>query len=197
MARRAIKTVLIILAVVVLFAIGAAGYYFGRIVPLIKAGKEHGIYNAVASRASAAGFGFEIQSGARKKIADLKGKVVVVDVWASWCGTCIYNIPKIIALRTKYPDQSVEIVGLNLDDNGWAKVKPFLKKHPEINYTIAVPSPAPSFLIETLVDLKPLGSVSVLPTIFVIDRSGALAGKFVSSRHEQEIDDLVSKLIEE
>lgn len=197
MAKHAGKAIWISLAAAVLLAIAAAGYYFGRISPLIKAGKQHGVNLTASSRPSAADFGFVTEGGAQNKIADLKGKVVVVDVWATWCGTCIYNIPKIVALRNKYSDQSVEIIGLNVDSDGWVKAKPFLQKHPEISYTVAVPYPDPPFLVKTLVDLDPLGSISVLPTIFVIDQSGAIAGKFVGIGNEQGIDNLVSKLLEE
>jgi hypothetical protein len=100
-------------------------------------------------------------------------------------------------LRNKYPAESVAIIGLNVDGEGWAKVRPFLQKHPEINYTIALPSPAPSFLLQSIVDLKPLGEVSAIPTVFVIDRQGRLAGKFIEAGHEHGIDDLVVKLLNE
>jgi thiol-disulfide isomerase/thioredoxin len=196
MTKYAVKVMGISLIAAGLLAIIAGSYYLGRISPLIKAGKQHGVYANASVRPSAADFGFATEDGAKKKIADLKGKVVVVDVWATWCGTCIYNIPKIVALRNKYSDQLVEIIGLNVDSDGWAKAKPFLQKHPEISYTVAVPYPEPPLLVQTLVDLNPLGSVSVLPTIFVIDRNGALAGKFFGG-HELEIDALVSKLLEE
>jgi thiol-disulfide isomerase/thioredoxin len=174
-----------------------AGYYYIKVKPLIRAGKRQGIYAALPSRLSVGAFAFATESGAKKSIADFRGTAVVVDVWATWCGTCIHGIPSIAALRNKYPEASLEIVGLNVDDEGWAKAKPFLKKHPEINYTIALPSPAPSFLLQSIVDLKPLGEVSALPTVFVIDRQGRLAGKFIETGHEREIDDLVARLLKE
>ncbi len=197
MAKRIVRVGLIVLAVIVLVAAGIAAYYVVRVKPLIRAGKQQGIYASVPTRSSVGGFGFATENGVRKSIGDLKGKVVVVDVWATWCSTCLYSIPSIVALRNKYPDSSVEIIGLNVDDEGWAKVTPFLQKHPEINYTIALPSPAPSFLLQSIVDLKPLGEVSAIPTVFVIDGQGRLAGKFIETGHELEIDKLISRLIEE
>jgi thiol-disulfide isomerase/thioredoxin len=197
MATRAIKIVSIAVAAIVLLAIGFFGYYRLRIAPIIKAGKEHGVFAAASGRPSVADFGYETENGIRQKFTNLKGKVIVVDVWASWCGTCIYNMPKTIELRNKYSGRAVEIIGLDVDKEGWAKAKRFLRKHPEINYTVAVPYPAPAFLIQTLVDLNPLGKVSTLPTFFVIDRHGRLAGKFVNIGHEQEIDNLVFKLLNE
>ena len=197
MANRAVRMILVAVIVLVLLAMAAAAYYFARVKPLIRAGKEQGVYSNLPERPPVGGFGFAAESGPGKKIADLRGKVVVVDVWATWCPTCIYTIPSIIALRNKYPAESVEIIGLNVDDDGWAKAKPFLLKHPEINYTIALPSPAPSFLLQSIVDLKPLGEVSAIPTVFVIDRQGRLAGKFIETGHEHEIDNLVASLLNE
>jgi thiol-disulfide isomerase/thioredoxin len=197
MAKRAVRATLVVLMGIVLLAAGAAGYYYVKVKPLIRAGKRQGIYADAATRISVGSFGFANEDGAKKTIADLNGKVVVVDVWATWCGTCIYTLPSIIALRNKYPDQSVEVIGLNVDNEGWAKVKPFLQKHPEINYTMALPSPSPSFLLQSIVDLRPLGEVSAIPTLFVIDRHGRLAGKFIEAGHEIEIDDLVATLLNE
>jgi len=196
-ANRIVNSVSVIFIVLVLLAIGTAGYYFLRVAPLIKRGKLEVLSASAADRRSVADFGFETAGGAHQKIADLKGKVVVVDVWATWCGTCLYSIPKVVDLRNKYSDKSFEIIGLNVDDDGWAKAKPFLQKHPEINYDVAVPYPAPSFLLKSIVDLKPLGEVSAIPTFFVVDRHGRLAGKFIELGHEQEIDDLVTKLLNE
>lgn len=197
MTHRALKGFLIGFGLMALVAAGAAGYYFGRVVPLIKAGKQQGIYAAASARPSVGEFGFETENGARQSLADLKGKVVVVDVWATWCGACIFSIPKIVDLRKKYRDRPVEIIGLNVDDEGWAKAKPFLQKHPEINYPMAVPYPPSPFLMQSIVDLRPLGNVSAIPTVFVVDRQGRLAGKFIETGHEQEIDGLIARLLSE
>jgi thiol-disulfide isomerase/thioredoxin len=195
MANRAVRTIAGVVTLIVILAIGVAGYYFARVKPLIRAGKQQGVYAFAPDRLSVGEFAFATENGAKKSIADLRGKVVIVDVWATWCGTCLQSIPSIVALRNKYPETSLEIIGLDVDDEGWAKVKPFLQKHPEINYAIAVPSPSPSFLLQSIVDLKPLGKVSAIPTVFVIDRQGRLAGKFIEIGHEREKDELVAKLL--
>ena len=197
MAKRTLRVIIAVLILAVLTVGGLAAYYLIRVKPLIRAGKQQGIFTLVPERPSVGGFGFAVESGQKRSIEDLKGKVVVIDVWATWCGTCRYTMPSIIALRNKYSHESVEIIGLDVDDEGWAKVKPFLQKHPEVNYTMAIPSPAPSFLFQSIVDLKPLGKVSAVPTVFVIDRQGRLAGKFIEAGHEIEIDNLISRLLKE
>ena len=197
MANRGLKAVLIVLMLLAIAVLSLAGYYFFRVLPLIKAGKQQGIYASGPSRPLVAAFGFETEDGTRQSVGSFKGRVVVVDVWATWCGTCLYSIPKLIDLQKKYRGQPVEIIGVDVDDDGWAKVKPFLRKHPEISYTLAVPYPPASFQLKSIVDLKPLGNVSAIPTVFVVDRQGRLAGKFIELGHEQEMDDLVSRLLNE
>jgi thiol-disulfide isomerase/thioredoxin len=195
MAKSALKIALLVLLLLALIAACLAGYYFGRVAPLIRAGKQQGVYSATTDRPDVTAFGYETLDGQHRTLAALKGKVVVVDVWATWCGTCIVSIPKLIALQRKYQHQPVEIIGVDVDDEGGEKVMPFLKKHPEMTYAIAIPYPAASFQFKTIVDMKPLGNVSAIPTIFVIDRQGRLAGKFIELGHEKEVDDLVASLL--
>jgi thiol-disulfide isomerase/thioredoxin len=197
MAKRALKVVLLVLLLLAFIAACLTGYYFGRVAPLIKAGKRQGVYSTFADRPDVTAFGYETLAGEHQTLTALKGKVVVVDVWATWCGTCLVSIPKLIDLQKKYHNQPVEIMGVDVDDEGWEKVRPFLKKHPEIAYTIAIAYPAASFQFKTIVDLKPLGNVSAIPTVFVIDRQGRLAGKFIELGHEQEVDELVARLLKE
>jgi thiol-disulfide isomerase/thioredoxin len=197
MAKRAGKAILAVIIIIIVLSAGVAGYYYIKVKPLIRAGKQQGIYASASDRLAVQKFTFAFENGITKSIADFRGKVIVIDVWATWCGTCRLTIPGLIALRNQYPETSLEVIGLNVDDEGWEKAKPFLKQHPEIKYTIALPSPAPSFLLQSIVDLKPLGEVSALPTVFVIDRQGRLAGKFIETGHEQEMEDLVARLLRE
>ena len=74
-------------------------------------------------------------SGKKVRLSDFKGKVVVLDFWATWCGPCRVEIPDFVKLQSKYKDKGLEIVGLSLDADGAAAVGPFLKEH-QVNYTM-------------------------------------------------------------
>ncbi len=190
------KRLRIVLGVVGIILLAAASYYYVQVAPRIRAGRQEGRFPDPALRVSVSGFRFETQQGIRE-IGDFSGSVVVVDVWASWCPPCVEGIPHLVALAEKYQAASFEIVGLSVDSGGWEDIRPFLEKHPEINYTVAVPNPRPDFQLETLVDLDPLGEVAVLPTFFVIDPQGRLAGKFVGADGLPEVSSLVERLLQE
>ena len=174
----------------------AFAYYHLEVAPRIRAGRLAGRYADPASRPELKGFRFETRRGV-EGIGDYSGRVVVIDVWASWCPPCVEGLPRLVALAERFRDTPFDLVGLSVDRGGWKDLDPFLERHPEINYRVAVPHPAPAFLLETLVDLDPLGDVAVLPTFFVIDSRGRLAGKFVGSDTLPEVSALADRLLEE
>lgn len=187
--KLAILIVMMIVLLVSLF------YYYNEIVPRIKSGKQEVHFLDPSLRQSVSSFKFETER-AIKKVKDFTGNVVVVYVWASWCPPCVEGTPGLISLVKKFENAQVNIFGLSVDDNGWEGIEAFLKNHPDINYTIAIPYPKPAFQFETIVDLNPLGQVAALPTFFVIDQNGKLAGKFVGAGHLLDVEIMINKLIE-
>ena len=114
----------------------------------------------------------------------LKGKVVVVDFWATWCGPCVQEIPGYIALQKKYADKGLVIVGLSVDRKEGA-VPPFAAKQ-GINYPLALATPE---VIEAF------GGVAGIPTTFLIDREGRIRHKKVGSMEADEYEKLVAPLL--
>ena len=174
----------------------AFAYYHFEVTPRIRTGRLAGRHTDPASRPEVDGFRFETRRGV-EGIGDYSGRVVVVDVWASWCAPCVEGIPRLVALAERFRDAPFNLVGLSVDRGGWEDLNPFLKRYPEINYEVAVPHSPPAFQFYTLVDLDPLGEVAVLPTFFVIDGRGRLAGKFVGSNTLPEVAALAGRLLEE
>ncbi len=174
----------------------AVAYYHFEVAPRIRTGRLAGRYLEPASRPHVSAFRFETRRGI-EGVGDYSGRVVVIDVWASWCPPCVEGIPGLVALSERFRDAPLDLVGLSVDRGGWDDLDPFLERRPEINYKVAVPYPAPAFQLHTLVDLDPLGEVAVLPTFFVIDSRGRLAGKFVGSDTLAEVSALAGRLLEE
>jgi peroxiredoxin len=83
------------------------------------------------------------------RLSDYRGKVVLLDFWATWCGGCKVEIPWFIEFEDKYKDRGLAVLGVSLDAEGWDVVQPFLESH-NVNY--------PVVLADTLFGLSHLAS---------------------------------------
>jgi len=110
-----------------------------------------------------------------------RGKVVLVEFWATWCGPCIKKLPEVKALHKKYKDQGFEVVGISLDKKTEA-VTEFMEKH-KLPWTILVG--------ESNQDLAKKYGVRGIPTMFLVDREG----KVVSVGHGLPAAEQIEKLL--
>ena len=94
-------------------------------------------------------------------LADYRGKVVLVNFWASWCPPCIYEMPELTRLKTQLADQPFEILALNVGEKKY-KVRKFVKL---INFTLPV-------LLDTSKDTFDDWDIKTLPTSLLIDADG-------------------------
>jgi thiol-disulfide isomerase/thioredoxin len=98
---------------------------------------------------------------------DFKGKVVVVDFWATWCAPCKGEIPGYVALQKKYRDDGLVFVGISMDEDGPEVVRKFVKTH-GINYQIVMGDEAVS---------NAFAPIDGYPTTFIINRDGNIVDK--------------------
>jgi thiol-disulfide isomerase/thioredoxin len=98
----------------------------------------------------------------------LRGKVVIVNFWATWCGPCRAEIPDLVALQEKYKD-TLQVIGISEDEAGVEVVKRFAAEH-RVNYPVAMTTPE----IEKL-----FPGISALPTSFILDRESRVVQKHV------------------
>jgi thiol-disulfide isomerase/thioredoxin len=101
-------------------------------------------------------------------IASMRGKVVIVNFWATWCGPCRAEIPDLVALQAKYKD-TLQVIGISEDEAGVEVVRRFAAEH-KINYPVAMITPE----IEKLYP-----GISALPTSFIVDREARVVQKHV------------------
>jgi cytochrome c biogenesis protein CcmG/thiol:disulfide interchange protein DsbE len=124
-----------------------------------------------ARAASLANMGWELPDGKRSVFSEYKGKVLILDFYATWCGPCRDSIPHLIGLQKKYEDQGLRVVGLNVGGPGDEQKVPAFAKQFGIQYPLAQPD-------EDLVTFL-LAGQDAIPQTFVFDRQGQLVQRFV------------------
>lgn len=117
---------------------------------------------------------------------DLRGQVVVVDFWATWCGPCVSEIPGYVNLQQKYADKGLRIVGLSVDQAGPEVVKKFVAAH-KMTYTVGMATDEAQ---------QAFGGFEAIPTTFVFDREGKVAYSKVGSMPEESFEAVLKPLID-
>lgn len=115
--------------------------------------------------------GWTKDDGKIENLGSLKGKVVVLDFWATYCKPCLEEIPHLVALQEKHQAEGFQIVGLHVGGDEDKPLVPDFAKKLKMNYTIATPDDS---LTSAL-----MGNNSAIPQTFVFDRNGSLIKSFV------------------
>lgn len=125
--------------------------------------------------------------GKNVSLSDFKGKVVIVDFWATWCPPCRRGIPDLISLQNDYKDK-IAVIGISMDqENTKAGVPDFVNKM-GINYPIV-------YFNNKVID--DYGGISAIPTTFIIDQNGNIINKLIGLYPKSEIEKQLKVLIKE
>ncbi len=130
-------------------------------------------------------FTLKTADGATIELAKLKGKTVVVNFWATWCGPCRAEIPGFLEVYAKYKSKGLEIVGVSLDQGGWDDVKPFVKKL-NISYPIVLGNDKVSRLY---------GNIEAIPTTFIVDKNGMIVDQHVGYMRAEDFENKIKGLL--
>ena len=135
-------------------------------------------------RKTAPNFTLSDSKGAAIRLSDYKGKVVLLDFWATWCHGCKTEIPWYMEFQNKYKDKGLAVIGVSMDDDGWKSVKPFVEEQ-KMNYAVVIGNQ----------ELAKLYAVDALPVTLLIDRNGKIAvshaGMVEKDAFEKEIQALL------
>jgi thiol-disulfide isomerase/thioredoxin len=113
-------------------------------------------------------------SGKPLSLDEIKGKVVIVDFWATWCGPCLVSIPELVDLQDKYMAKGLVVIGISVDDENVSKGELLaFKEKMRINYRILRANN------KVYDDYFGRTSGFSIPTLFVIDREGQVRDRFV------------------
>lgn len=125
------------------------------------------------------------RNGKPVQLSDYRGKVVMLDFWATWCGPCREEIPGYVKLYGKYKDKGLVVLGVSLDSGGWDVVKPFMKEF-KIDYPIVIANQQV---------ISNYGGIPAIPTTFIIDQEGNIVDKVVGYREESYFENQVRRLL--
>ena len=124
---------------------------------------------AIESDVPAPDFSFPGLDGKKIRLSDYKGKVVLVNIWATWCPPCVDEMPSMEKLYRKFKEQNFEILAVSIDESGRKAVAPFMKKN-----RLTFPA-----LIDSDGTIKSAYRIAAIPESFIIDKQGVLVKKIV------------------
>jgi cytochrome c biogenesis protein CcmG/thiol:disulfide interchange protein DsbE len=139
-------------------------------------------------RTAAPDFTLRDISGREVSLSDFRGKVVLLDFWATWCPPCLMAIPHLNSLQEEYSADGFEILGINLDQTDARSLSRFTETM-KISYAVLIGTP----------DVASKYGVNPIPTTFLIDRQGRLRSKavgFSQALHEKTVSEIESLLKE-
>ena len=138
------------------------------------------------ARAANLDFTLKDMNGAEVRLADLKGKVVLLNFWATWCGPCRLEIPWFVELQEKYKDQGFRVVGISVDDPPEA-LPPFAKRF-KVNYPLVVG-------VDREDVQKAYGPIFGVPITFIIGRNGRICMQHVGPVSKEQFESEIKSLL--
>jgi peroxiredoxin len=117
-------------------------------------------------------FTFPGLDGKKVSLADYKGKVVLLNIWATWCAPCVAEMPSMEKLYRELKDEGFVLLAVSVDETGTDAVAPFMKKH-KLGFPV---------LLDTVGDIKSLYQVTGIPESFIIDKNGIIIEKIIGPR---------------
>ena len=126
----------------------------------------------VAKGLPAPNFSLPDLDGKMVSLSDYRGKVVLLNIWATWCPPCVEEMPSMEKLYQELQAEGFEILAVSIDESGAQDVLPFMKKH-----KLSFPA-----LIDSRGTLKGLYQTTGVPESFIIDKDGMLVEKVIGPR---------------
>lgn len=138
--------------------------------------------------AKATDFKVTLLSGDTFRLSDQRGKVVLMNIWATWCPPCREETPDLVELYEKYKDEGFVTLGVSIDKQGESVVRPFMKKY-GVTYPMYIDTDG------TVMDKY--GPTMGIPTTYIIGRQGNLRYFAVGAVTKKELEPRIKELLEE
>ena len=131
---------------------------------------------------------FVLLDGSRKTTADLKGKVTLINFWATSCVTCVGEMPKVVATYDKYKDRGYDTLAVAMSYDPPSYV---------VNYTETRKLPFKVAIDNTGAIAKAWGDVQLTPTTYVVNKRGEIVKRYIGEPDFAELHQLIEKLLAE
>ena len=168
------------LALLVAAVVAAAMLYFG-----FHMARRSAPRTAITKATVAPDFTLESLDGKNVRLSDLRGKAVLLNFWATWCGPCKIETPWLVELQKQYGSQGLQVIGVAMDDSSKEDIAKFAKEM-GMNYPVLIGKEAVG---------DAYGGVPALPETFFIGRDGKIVGKIMGLESESEIEDSIKKAL--
>jgi peroxiredoxin len=130
-------------------------------------------------------FSLKSVGGRSLRLSDYRGKIVLVNFWATWCAPCRVEMPSLVALYEKYHGQGVEIIGVSMDDGGQERVAKFAGEM-KINYPIL-------FGNQSVAD--GYGGLRLLPQTVLVTPDGRIFQTMIGMREKKDFESAIEQLL--
>jgi len=135
-----------------------------------------------ASQVRAVDYELPNVDGQMQSLDQYQGKWVIVNYWATWCGTCMKELPDLVDMHENNKDKDIVVVGVNFESIGSEQLKSFVEK-------LSIPYPV---LRSEPVSVTALGKVPALPTTYIIDPDGRVVAGEVGLVSRQNLEDYIA-----
>ena len=120
-----------------------------------------------------------------QQLSDYRGKVVILNFWATWCPPCRAEIPSFNSIQDSIGTGAVQFLGIALDDGGDSVVRPWVNSHP-VSYPILLPNDSV---------MKAYGPLDAIPVSFFIDKKGRLRSSIIGTRQKDYLVKVIDSLL--
>jgi peroxiredoxin len=136
-------------------------------------------------------FSLTTPGGEKVHLADFRGKVILLDFWATWCPPCKEGIPYLNQLYREYRKDGLVVIGISLDRGGPEEVRRFLDQK-GVEYINVMGNEE---IFQAYSGLPGLGKIQGIPTAFIVDREGRVRKKFVGLTPKQTLEATIKPIL--
>ena len=136
------------------------------------------------ANASSADFTLQDMNGNKVKLSDYRGRVVLLEFWATWCPPCRASIPGLEKIHKAYKEKGLVVLAVSMDEGEWSSVQSFMKDY-GITYTVLKGTDAVAVQYR----------VRAIPLLFILDKEGKIAKRYPGFGTEEDLENDIKAIL--